>query len=442
MKPRSCHVRGFQSPKAELQSPNYMYQKFNSVQDLSTNNGTRTPTSRDSVYHEAPAQCYHVNSPIPEGNQNRLLTPNGNSPQFGRMTPVSSVPCFRRYHHRENQSEWDQKKQKMLEYQAMLDQQREDIARRKAEEKERKRKEDEALEKKLREQRERMRIEYEEEQIRQRNREELMEKKRQDVIQAIEKTSHEIRESKKAACKDTISLMSVDAVISASKVGDEQIKRTQSMYEVFSGDKHEAGDKRDKTFADVSIQTDYSLLLSWLFNMNERKDWEAFLQQREAAASSSSMPVAEEERKKRSETRAVTSPKATQTDCSDTPSSSCQTLSASPITLPIEKSKVSSVKVMSKKADAVEKVAAAAAGQHHRPVGQIRSRCKWNLNSGSKQQNSKKGETEVKTHGPDLRRRYTGIPNGSQLLRVNPGSSSKHNGSMDSVKSILNGEEG
>lgn len=330
----------------------------------------------------------------------------------------------------------------MLEYQSMLDQQNAEIARRKAEDKERKRKEDEALEKKLNEQRERMRMEYEEEQRRQRDREELMEKKRQDVIQAIEKTSHQMRESKKIACKgDTISLMSVDAVISAtsSKVCDEQIKRTQSMYEVSSGDK-EVQERKDKTFADVCIQTDYSLLLSWLFNMNERKDWESFLHQRDPVTTSSCPP---EDDRKRSETRVAVSPKATQTECPDDVSSSSQTLSSlspQPITYPIEKAKACGTKgsVSSKKPDYIEK-AGAGGHQPQRPVvGQIRGRCKWNL-SGSKPITKKGIGNSEEKDVQDARRRHAGIPYGNSSLISHEASSSSPG---DSEKIIIPSEEG
>lgn len=441
-----------QSPSSELQIPNYFYQKFNSVQDLSTRNGLQTPIGRNLVHHEAPANCCHVKSPIQDSYEVRKFNVNGNSPDFSRMTPVTSVPCFRRYIHRENQDEWDQKRQKMMEYQAMLDMQRDDIAKRKADETERKRKEDEALEKKLREQREKMRIEFEEEQRRQRDREELMEKKRQDVIQAIEKTSSQIKESKKAGHKgETVSLMSVDAVISSvNKVTDDNIKRTQSMYEVSIEDKRNRDDQREKTFSDASIQTDYSLLLSWLFNMNsemnERNDLEQFVRQRRPAGEKNEVGAEEMRRiRSRSETRAhVPSPKASPLliDSASATASSSQTLSGSPITAyPITRGKVCSTKVnvSSKKMDDRGAAGASSQSLSSRPVAQIRNRCKWNLNSGPKPISSKK-QTEVK-HVQETRRRQqtgTSIPNGSQSSLM----TSRNASSADSVKGILTSGEG
>ena len=140
-----------------------MYQKFNSVHDLRPQGCLRSPVLlTNPITHEAPTPLHRLS---PQEGSDQRFPPSspfcGSSAAaaaagpFGeRMTPGSSVPCFRRYHHRDNLDEWEAKRVKMLEYQAMLDQQTQEIARRKAEEKERKRREDAALERKLQEQRE------------------------------------------------------------------------------------------------------------------------------------------------------------------------------------------------------------------------------------------------------------------------------------------------
>jgi hypothetical protein len=343
----------------------------------------------------------------------------------------------------------------MLEYQSMLDQQREEIARRKAEERERKRKEDEALERKLQQQRERMRIEFEEEQRRLREREVTMEKKRQDVIQAIEQTSQQVRmeklKSKKglaaASVAETMSLMSVDAVISANNrtaAVDElmAVKRAQSMYEVSSGtsDQSNKDENKNKTFADACIQTDYSLILSWLFNMNERKDWEAFLLQRDAGTLTS--PT--EEGKKRSETRAIGSQTdSTSHDVSITSSSVTISSANSPVTYPIvekNKSCVTKVKPIThnKKSPTPKPVTAASASSstHPKSIPMIKGRCKWNMGSTRGKSESASSINMKQVH--DFRRRHTtNTMNGSSPP---PFKSEEAASSSDSMRAIINGE--
>lgn len=54
------------------------------------------------------------------------------------------------------------------------------------------------------------------------------------------------------------------------------VKRAQSVHEVSFGAQNEHKNKKEedqeKKFADACIQTDCSLILSWLFNMNGRKE--------------------------------------------------------------------------------------------------------------------------------------------------------------------------
>ena len=192
----------------------------------------------------------------------------------------------------------------MLEYQAMLDEQRLEREQRKKLQLERQKREEELWDKKLQEQQERIRREFEEEKRKQREREENIERKRQIVIEALESKSRELQcvRKKPAAQADTISLMSVDAVITktADCIADaaffgDPIKRTQSMYEVQfdHGDSEVAsnasttGTTKSKEYSDVNVQTDYSLLLTWLFDVKNKKDWEEFFNQQPKSPSSS-----------------------------------------------------------------------------------------------------------------------------------------------------------
>lgn len=240
-----------------------------------------------------PSPCSLPGTPIqlpPPDQMKRASDPFSSQIQFqtNNLFPShSSVPCFRRYQMNQNNEEWEKKRLKMLEYQAMLDAQRLEREQRKKLELERKKREEELWEKKLQEQQERIRREFEDEKRKQREREQLIERKRQAVIEAIESKSREIQ-SRKPAQADTISLMSVDAVITSKRSDSvhfgDPIKRTQSMYEVHnssgytdSDDSKEQSSTGSKEYSDASVQTDYGLLLSWLFDMKEKKDWEEFL---------------------------------------------------------------------------------------------------------------------------------------------------------------------
>lgn len=212
-----------------------------------------------------------------------------NSDFFSSNLSSASVPCFRRYQMNHNSEEWEKKRLKMLEYQSMLDEQRREREQRKKLQLERQKREEELWDKKLQEQQERIRYEFEEEKRKQREREENIERKRQIVIDAIESKSRELSLLKKPPAQaDTISLMSVDAVltknvncINDSPYFGDPIKRTQSMYEVqFDSTDNDnnstTSTSKSKEYSDVNVQTDYSLLLTWLFDVKNKKDWEEF----------------------------------------------------------------------------------------------------------------------------------------------------------------------
>lgn len=385
-----AHTDGVNGRSPEQHSPSFLHQKFTSCQDLSTSSVTSPQQVRNERFLTPTSPSF---SGMPG------LSPG---PEFGHMTPGSSVPCFRRYAHRpEDGSDWDEKRRKMREYQMMLDQQTAEIARRKQEEIERRRKEEQALERRLKDQRERMRMEFEEEQKRLKEREILMEQKRQDVIRALEKqaAAKAAQDKSRRPCPDTLSLMSVDAVIGMSPRSEElPVKRAQSMYEVTScADAPE--EQKEKTFSDIAIQTDYSLLLSWLFNMNDNTDWQSFLQQRDAekSATRSASVLRHEEPDKRSVgTMAPVSAKVRPLVPDSSVSSSQTNSSPHPTLTPVRMSRVDAGTSTSfrTKTSPVKPLTS----HHPRSMTQVRSRCKWNLSaSGPKAPLvARRGENGVK----------------------------------------------
>lgn len=300
---QSNRRKGGENDPCNLQQPieqAKLHKKFTSDYNLPTMaamTGPSPPSQSFDVFNRAYMSprdfrrniLQHVDfSQVRQEQQQRSDTPTSSLHEFRNMTPSTSVPCFRRYQFREDPLEHEMKRQKMLEYQAMLDEQSKERERRKQEELERKRKEEELWEKRLQEQQDKIRREFEEEQRRQREREQMIERKRAAVIQAIERTSGGGR--KRRSNPDTMSLMSVDAAImekrrdkdandgQASKA--DQVKRAQSMYDVSMSSSQEedhCSEMKKKQMSEVCVQTDYGLLLTWLFDMKEQKDWEAFL---------------------------------------------------------------------------------------------------------------------------------------------------------------------
>ena len=236
----------------------------------------------------------HSNLYNPSNDQVGLLFGSGNQRPPSTASNVgmsrnlsASTPSFRRFNRITGPNDQDLKRQEMMEYHAMLDEQIRESRLLKREEDEKRRAEEMKMDRKLGEQQERIRREFDDEQRKHRQRVEISERKSQAVANAIERSSASSRLSKSHPHHDPGSITSVDAILPPA-AAVHNILFDSDMNE---SDKHVRRSPVGKQptqpsfrAPDASIlknvwtQTDYELLFSWLKTLrDQKKEFDAVL---------------------------------------------------------------------------------------------------------------------------------------------------------------------